>query len=95
MRYNKLADITSFNEPSVLIYPRCKNLIRSLNNHRFEESSEREADTGEKDPSDAFRIWRAGVSEWRYKKPETQEEKEERRIEERYSTMSNSDWMGG
>jgi DNA polymerase III delta prime subunit len=96
MRYNTVADLNTYNEPTVLIYPNCVNLIRSLKNHRYEEDSEREADTGEKDFSDAFRIWRAGVSEWRYKPPTDPEIEREQKIYERksYGGGAPTGWMG-
>lgn len=66
MKYNKLIEISEFNEPEEYVFPRCKNMIQSYQNHRCEEDSERE-DEKYKDPSDARRILNAGWAGWRYK----------------------------
>lgn len=62
LEYNKHQPITvDFNEPSLFISPRCKNLIQSMKNHKLEEDSEKEAEKY-KDFSDVNRILHAGMA---------------------------------
>jgi len=65
MTWNKHAPMSEFNEPSLYVSPRCRNVIASLTNHRLEDGTEKEAEKY-KDPSDALRICCAGFQEIGY-----------------------------
>lgn len=91
MQYNKLLNLSEWNEPLLYIYPKCKNLIRSLSNHRYEEGKEKE-DEKEKDFSDALKILRAGISEITYKNPNSNNEHDY--AEEFEVSSSATSWMG-
>jgi hypothetical protein len=60
LMYNTTLDMGAFNEPSLYISPKCKNLITSLSSHRLEEDSEAESPKY-KDFSDALRILYATI----------------------------------
>lgn len=65
MRYNLLAERSAINEPCFYVSEKCKNVIRSLTNHRFEEDNEKESEVY-KDHSDCMRIGWAGFNEYRW-----------------------------
>jgi hypothetical protein len=88
MQYNTLISVSAFNEPSLLVYGHCHNLIQSLTNHRLEEGCEKEDDRW-KDMSDALRLWRAGISECKYIPP-----KEVYDVDDSDNGYNESDWMG-
>jgi phage terminase large subunit len=64
-RWNTMAERTSLNEPCLYISSKCKNLIMSMKNHRFQEDNEREEETF-KDFSDCLTILYGGLSEYRW-----------------------------
>jgi hypothetical protein len=65
MTYDTTQPINELNEPTTFVSPACKNLIQSLQNHRLEQDSEREAETY-KDFSDCLRIGFAGLQSWNW-----------------------------
>ena len=65
MQWNKLAERTVLNEPILYVSNNCKNLIRSLSLHRYEEDFEKETEVY-KDHSDCLRILFAGLGEYRW-----------------------------
>lgn len=73
MLWNRNVQLSSFNEPSFSVSPRCKNVIASLMNHRLEEDSEVESDKY-KDPSDTLRIGYAGFNKLGYTDPNQYQE---------------------
>lgn len=68
MLYNTHAPLSQYNEPSLSVSPKCRNVITSLMNHRLEEGSEKESEKY-KDPSDTLRLTYAGLSNFRYRDP--------------------------
>jgi hypothetical protein len=73
MNYNKLVEVSQFNEPTFSIAPRCQNLRMSMKNHRLDidkngEAKEKESEKF-KDFSDALRIGRAGLHDFQYQDP--------------------------
>jgi hypothetical protein len=93
MKYNKMLDIGEFNEPEEYVFPRCRNLIQSYQNHRCEEGSEKE-DEKYKDPSDARRILNAGIANWKYKGRLENRKTPGLRNEYAGCTMHAQGWMG-
>lgn len=65
LRYNKLQDISDLNKPTLYISANCKNVLRALKLHRYEEGMEREMETY-KDYSDCLTILFGGLSEYRW-----------------------------
>lgn len=65
LQYNTLTPISPLNEPLLYVSPNCRNVIRALTNHRYEESNEREVETY-KDFSDCLKIMFAGLSEYKW-----------------------------
>lgn len=68
LSWNSNAERSVYNEPSLYVAPWCKNVIASLNGHRYEEQSERESEKY-KDFSDALKMAYAGLEDWSYKNP--------------------------
>lgn len=89
MDYNHHQPLGPFNDPSFSVSPTCKNMIASLQSHRLEEDSEREAEKY-KDPSDALRILYAGMAGIQYQALTTSA-KEKRR---RRTSRRTGSWMG-
>jgi hypothetical protein len=65
MRWNTLIPRTALNEPCLYVSANCKNVIRALKHHRYEDDNERESETY-KDFSDVIRIAYAGMGEYRW-----------------------------
>jgi hypothetical protein len=85
MRWNQLAERSALNEPSFYVSPKCKNVTRSLTNHRYEEDNERESEVY-KDHSDCVKILYAGLSEYRWpNKPKQRPDQ---------ATHGDGGWMG-
>ncbi len=74
LQYNTLITVNAFNEPGLFVSPRCSSLIQSLQNHRLEENSEREAEKY-KDFSDCLRILYATIADFRYDNPTLREQR--------------------
>jgi len=61
IKYDKTAPLSLYNEPDMVIMPHCKNTIRSLDRHYWENNdkgTEKEAEEF-KDPSDCARMFKA------------------------------------
>jgi hypothetical protein len=89
LQYNTLQPVTPFNEPSLFVHPRCKNLIDSLANHRLEEVGDKE-DERRKDYSDALKIGYAGLKDYKWKNPKG----EENEFNFAVAGVPGGSWMG-
>ena len=65
MVWNRNAPLSVYNEPSFSVDPSCRNVIKSLLNHRLEEGSEKESEKF-KEASDTIRINYAGIHDFKY-----------------------------
>jgi hypothetical protein len=65
MQYNTLIPKSPLNEPCFYVSSKCKNVIMSLRNHRYEEDNEKEMEVY-KDHSDCLTILVGGLSDYRW-----------------------------
>jgi len=65
LRYNTIQGLSDINKPKLYVSASCKNTLRALTLHRYEEDQEKEMETY-KDFSDCITILTAGIGEYRW-----------------------------